>query len=57
MQEYIDDGAALGWLIDPTERRVYVYHPNESIEVLEQPVLLRGTLVLPGFVLDLRKIC
>jgi Uma2 family endonuclease len=56
MQEYIDNGAALGWLIDPTEQRVYVYRPNESIEVLEQPVLLRGTPVLPGFVLDLQKI-
>ena len=32
MEEYIENGARLGWLIDPLDplRRVYVYRPNVS---------------------------
>jgi Uma2 family endonuclease len=28
MQEYIDNGASLGWLIDRQNRKVYIYRPN-----------------------------
>jgi Uma2 family endonuclease len=27
MQEYVANGAPLGWLIDPHEKRVYIYRP------------------------------
>ena len=56
MQEYIDHGAQLGWLIDPHSRRVYVYRPNRGVESLENPATISGDPVLPGFVLDLQKI-
>ncbi|MBI2876469.1 MAG: Uma2 family endonuclease, partial [Candidatus Tectomicrobia bacterium] len=29
MHEYMENGAQLGWLIDPKERRVYVYRPGQ----------------------------
>jgi Uma2 family endonuclease len=54
MQEYLDNGAQLGWLIDPEERRVYIYRSSGAIECLEIPAELSGDPVLPGFVLDLR---
>ena len=37
MVEYIENGASLGWLIDPFERRVYVYQPDHDLVVLENP--------------------
>src|SRR5262249_22716107 len=51
MQEYIDNGICLGWLIDPLEKRVHIYRPGHSIETLNNPVTLNGDPVLPGFVL------
>lgn len=56
MQEYIDNGASLGWLIDPTERMVYVYRPGASVERFEAPEEVSGEPVLPGFVLQLGSI-
>ncbi len=56
MQEYIDNGALLGWLIDRKRQRVYVYRPGVSVECLDNPASVSGDPVLPGFVLDLSKI-
>jgi Uma2 family endonuclease len=53
MQEYMDNGVLLGWLIDPKSRRVEIYRPSQEVEVLESPVSLSGEDVLPGFSLDL----
>ncbi len=54
MAEYIDNGAQLGWLIDPKDKRVYVYRPGQSAECLEQPEAVSGDAILPGFVLNLK---
>jgi Uma2 family endonuclease len=56
MQEYIANGAQLGWLIDPFERRVSIYRPGQPVHVLEEPATVSGDPVLPGFVLDLGAI-
>jgi len=56
MQEYMANGAQLGWLIDPQETRVYVYHPQGQVERLENPPTLVGDPTLPGLVLDLQEI-
>lgn len=56
MQEYINNGARLGWLIDPQTRRVEIYRPNQDVEILENPATVSGEDVLPGFVLDLNFI-
>ena len=56
MQEYLENGAQLGWLLDPQNRRVYIYRPGKEVEIQEQPTQLSGEDVLPGFVLNLRRI-
>jgi Uma2 family endonuclease len=56
MQEYLENGAQLGWLIDPEERRVYVYRPNEPVQELQGPETISGSPLLSGFELDLRQI-
>lgn len=53
MQEYINNGVRLGWLIDPKNKCVEIYRPNYPLEVLRSPTSLSGEDVLPGFVLDL----
>jgi Uma2 family endonuclease len=56
MQEYLDNGTQLGWLIDPLTRRVHVYLPQRPAEILEAPNTVSADPLLPGFVLDLQKI-
>jgi Uma2 family endonuclease len=56
MEEYITNGARLGWLIDPDNRRVRVYRPGREPETLDNPATLSGTPELPGFTLDLQEI-
>lgn len=56
LQEYIANGALLGWLIDPLEKRVYVYRSDHSVEVLDDPPAVSGDPVLPGFVLNVREL-
>jgi Uma2 family endonuclease len=56
MQEYIENGALLGWLLDPQDRRVHIYRPNLPTETLDDPAELRGDPVLPGFVLSVRDV-
>jgi len=56
MQEYIDNGTRLGWLIDPLTRNVYVYRPGSPVETLANPLTLSGDPELPGFQLDLTPV-
>lgn len=53
MREYMDNGARLGWLIDPKNRRVEIYRQGQEVEVQAQPQTLSGEEVLPGLVLQL----
>ncbi|WP_293335858.1 Uma2 family endonuclease [Microcoleus sp. CAWBG58] len=56
MREYIDNGARLGWLIDPQNRRVEIYRQQAEVEISIDPAELSGEDVLPGFVLNLRRV-
>ena len=56
MVEYIDNGARLGWLIDPADKHVYIYRPGQPVESLEDAGLVSGDPVLTGFTLNLREI-
>lgn len=56
MSEYIENGARLGWLINPRRQQVEVYRPGQAVEVLDDPVSLSGENVLPGFTLDMKEI-
>ena len=56
MEEYIENGAALGWLIDPTARRIYVYRPNFETATLDNPETVSGEPLLKNFTLVMEKI-
>ncbi len=56
MEEYISNGALLGWLIEPFERQVFVYRPGQPTQQLDHPSSIDAGPELPGFVLDLTKI-
>lgn len=56
MQEYLASGLQLGWLINPKEQQVIIYHPHQVPEVLQSPTSLSGEDVLLGFILNLQQI-
>lgn len=56
MQEYVDNGVRLGWLIDPQAKQVHVYRPGAKEIILENPIAVSGEEVLPGFVLDTSRL-
>jgi len=56
MEEYIANGARLGWLLDPLQNRATIYVPGQQAQEIEEPTILRGDPVLPGFRLDFREI-
>ncbi|MEO1144034.1 MAG: Uma2 family endonuclease [Cyanobacteria bacterium J06638_22] len=56
MQEYMENGAQLGWLIDPPNKQVDIYRAGQPVEVLENPSKLSGETILPGFTLTLKRI-
>jgi Uma2 family endonuclease len=56
MQEYIENGAILGWLIDRKQRTVHVYRPSQAPVVLQQPEIVSGEPELPEFQLKMTKI-
>ncbi len=56
MQEYLDNGVRLGWLIEPAAKIVEIYRSGQQVEILNNPQTLSGEDVLPGFILDLTEI-
>jgi Uma2 family endonuclease len=56
MQEYLNNGASLGWLIDRQNQKVEIYRVNKPVEILTSPSSLSGENILPNFTLDLTEI-
>ncbi len=57
MQEWMDNGCRLGWLIDPEEEKAYIYRQNGDQSVVESfDETLSGEDVMPGFVLALKEL-
>jgi Uma2 family endonuclease len=56
MEEYVSNGAQLGWLIDPLKRKVYVYRPQAEVEELSDPQTVSGDPPLGGLALNLQEI-
>lgn len=56
MQEYLNNGIRLGWLINRRTQTVEIYRQGQDVEVLQSPATLSGEDVLPGFVLNLQTI-
>jgi Uma2 family endonuclease len=52
----MDNGAKLGWLIDPQQHRVEIYRSGLAVEVLDNPTKLSGENILSGFVLQLNRV-
>ena len=60
MQEYIDNGLSLGWLINPQDAQVEIYRSQstalaqsqKAVEVISMPAIISGENVLPGFELQ-----
>ena len=55
MQEYMDSGVRLGWLLNPQEQEVEIYRYNQEKEVRALPTTLSGETVLPGFLLTVQR--
>ncbi|MBE9115894.1 Uma2 family endonuclease [Lusitaniella coriacea LEGE 07157] len=55
MQEYLDAGVLLGWLINPQQQQVEIYRPEKVVEVRNLPAELSGETLLPGFRLSLSQ--
>ena len=56
MQEYLDNGVKLGWLIEPAAKTVEIYRVGKEVEVLNSPQTLSGEDILTEFILDLSDI-
>ena len=56
MQEYLDSGVKLGWLINPKTSIVEIYRQGQAKEVLDKPWYLYGENILVDFILDLTDI-
>ncbi len=56
MQEYMDNGALLGFLIDRKHRTVHLYRPNQTPELLDAPTSVSADPELSGFILNMTKI-
>jgi len=56
MQEYLDNGTRLGWLIKRKTREVEIYRQGQAVEILTNPESLSGENILPEFSLNLTLI-
>ena len=56
MNEYLNCGVKLGWLINPNAREVEVYRLGLDKQVLNNPSTLSDDTVLPGLTVDLSDI-
>lgn len=53
MQEYLDNGARLGWLIHLSAQTADIYRPERSPQSVQLPAQLSDDQILPGFALSL----
>lgn len=56
MQEYLDNGMLLGWLIDRQQQQVEIYRQSKEVEIVNKPDSLSGEGLLSGLILDLESI-
>ena len=55
VRRYLEGGALLVWVINARQRRVTIYRPGMEPEVLDDPELLHGGDVMPGFAFQVRQ--
>ena len=56
MELWLRNGVRLGWLVDPFDQRLWVYRPGAQAVMLERPLEMSDDDVLPGLLVDLRRI-
>ncbi|WP_458789391.1 Uma2 family endonuclease [Adonisia turfae] len=56
MQEYLDNGLRLGFLIDRKTKTVYIYRPDQAVVTMENPAIVSGAPELPGLALTMKQI-
>jgi Uma2 family endonuclease len=56
MEEYIDNGLRLGWLIDPQNHCVAIYRPSQDPQWLDHPQIINGETILPSFTFTVSKL-
>jgi len=57
MEEWLDNGILLGWLIDIKNKQVYIYRADGSIEIVKGfDKKLNGESVMKGFEFDLNQL-
>jgi Uma2 family endonuclease len=56
MAEYLQQGAQLGWLLNPDNKTVEIYRPNSIVEKRENIDKLEGEGPVSGFTLDLTSV-
>jgi Uma2 family endonuclease len=56
MEEYMDNGCRLGWLVNPKTRTVAVCRPDAAPETVPFTATLSGESILPGFELNLHTL-
>ena len=56
MREYVENGARLGWLVDPPGGQVFVYRPDAPVERLVEPDSVSADPVLRGFRLEMDEL-
>jgi Uma2 family endonuclease len=52
MNEYIQNGLRLGWLINPQDEKVEIYRLGQAVEIIQMPAIISGEDILPGFELQ-----
>lgn len=54
MEEWLENGARLGWLFFPNDEKAFIYRPSKPTEeIIDYRRTLSGEDVLPGFSFDL----
>ena len=56
MLQWIENGAGLGWMIDPRRRTVTIYRPGREPEIRTGVSTIAGEGPVEGFVLDLEAV-
>jgi Uma2 family endonuclease len=56
MEEYLANGARMGWLLDPMEPRVYIYRAGTTCDQVDELDAIAGDPLLPGFTLQLAPV-
>lgn len=57
MEDWIESGVRLAWLVDPNAKNVYVYRSKKAVEKLNGfDQVLKAEEIMPGFEFDFRQL-